>query len=267
MESLRPFPIVSVGHVPFAATNLENAVEWFVGLCQSKNAGVSVNLANAYCVAVASSDNSYRDVLQNRGVTLPDGQPVVDVMKFTAPTRISEGVGRVRGPSFFQSVMDQGQQNNLRHYFVGATDGTLALLTGRVRELYPNIKIAGTYSPPFAPLDAAYISDICERVRGAKPDVVWIGLGAPKQDFVSAEVANRLGICAAGVGAAFDFVAGTVAEAPLWIQTSRFEWAYRLFSEPRRLWKRYLFGNARFLWVGLTHLRANKEVVARQYGS
>lgn len=251
------FTLVSVGHVPFAAANLVDAANWFVERCQSESP-VSVRLANAYCVAVASSDKKYRELLQGDGIAFPDGQPVVDVMKMTSPRSLRPSIGRVRGPSFFESVMEIGQKSLVRHFFVGATETTLALMVDRAKVAYPDITIAGTYAPPFAPVSSAFVADICERIRFSDAHIVWVGLGAPKQDFVASAISKELGISTAGVGAAFDFLAGTVVEAPRWMQNSRLEWAYRLCSEPGRLWKRYLFGNARFVLVSLQCWRSNR---------
>jgi N-acetylglucosaminyldiphosphoundecaprenol N-acetyl-beta-D-mannosaminyltransferase len=130
---------------------------------------------------------------------------------------------------------------------LGATDETLTKLSDEARTRYPGLHIVDCYAPPFGPVEQTIDEACMARIAAAKPDIVWIGMGTPKQDFAAARLAERLPGVYIGVGAAFDFVAGSVREAPKWVQNSGFEWAYRLCSEPRRLWRRYLFGNARFI--------------------
>lgn len=240
-----PFHREQVAGVPFGVTNLTEAVEWLLATAATRK-GIAVRLANAYCIALSSKDVDYRRILTGEGVNLPDGTPVVWALR---RKRLDGDLRaqRVRGPSFFVSALDRSQSRDLSHYFLGATDETLAALAKQIESRFPDVRIAGYYSPPFGELDADFYRISESKIKKAEPDIVWIGLGTPKQDFAAHRLAQSLGIPCVGVGAAFDFVAGTVSEAPLWVQNSGFEWLFRLLSEPRRLWRRYLFGNFRFL--------------------
>ena len=139
----------------------------------------------------------------------------------------------------------------MTHYLLGSDADTLAALVTAIRYRFPGVSIAGTDSPPFRDPSQGELVDRDERIRRSGAHVVWVGLGTPKQDYEVARLASATGTVAIAVGAAFDFVAGTKPQAPLWMQRSGLEWLFRLASEPRRLWRRYLFGNARFIRAAL----------------
>lgn len=239
---------IRVGKVPFDVSTIQGAVDRIM-LAAENREGIPVRLSNAYCVALASKDSEYERLLGGHGLNFPDGAPVAWVMK--ARNRSNIPVSRVRGPSFFFESIARSHNTQIRHFFLGTTDETLSSLVRTLKSEYPELNVAGTYAPPFAPLSESFIQDCYERIKESRADIVWVGLGTPKQDFVAAQLAARLDVPCAGVGAAFDFAAGTVREAPAWIQRSGTEWLYRLMSEPKRLWKRYLFGNARFIYSAL----------------
>lgn len=249
------FHFHEVGGVPFAATTFEGAVEFLLDSAIPNRLPINVRLANAYNVALADDDPSYSSILNDQGINLPDGSPIVWFLRRGGHATAS----RVRGPSFFEEVLMRSAGTNVRHFLLGASDKTLTQLTQTVLLKYPTIKIAGSYSPPYADVDEDFIS-LCEQhVLGTRPDVVWVGLGTPKQDYVGTDLAARLGVPTVNVGAAFDFLAGTAREAPVWVQKSGFEWLYRLAAEPRRLWRRYLWGNPRFLKVALRQHLCNRN--------
>jgi N-acetylglucosaminyldiphosphoundecaprenol N-acetyl-beta-D-mannosaminyltransferase len=250
---------VDVAGIPFHVSTPDAATRWLVDVASAR-VGVSVRLANAYCVALAADDAVYSELLRSPGgVNFPDGTPVVWFMRLAGMRRGGSSPRRIRGPSFFVDSLAALAGTDLTSFFLGASPDTLHDLKARCVARHPTLRIAGSYSPPFGPLDETFLDDCVERVRASGADVVWVGLGTPKQDYVAAEVSRRLGIPSAGVGAAFDFVAGSVAEAPKFIQNSGLEWAYRLMTEPRRLWRRYLFGNARFLRAASRGLRAARR--------
>jgi N-acetylglucosaminyldiphosphoundecaprenol N-acetyl-beta-D-mannosaminyltransferase len=144
------------------------------------------------------------------------------------------------------------QQPPLRHYFYGATGETLAKLKENLLDQFPGLQIVGMYSPPFRPLTEAEKDTVTEQVNAASPDIVWCGLGTPKQDFWVAEFRPRLNCSAIlAVGAAFDFHARRIRQAPRWMMSAGLEWLFRLYIEPRRLWRRYIIGNPRFILLVL----------------
>lgn len=246
-------PVTSVAGIPFAVTDLETAARLTVDRVLDNRLAPrpsAIRLANAYCVALAQDDPAYREVLAGAGVNFPDGAPVAWFMRRRPE---SPDAGRVRGPSYFLRTIEHGIESGVRHYFLGATEHTLTRMTANLTARFPGIQIAGTHAPPFAPAHELLSADLVNDVRRSEADIVWVGLGTPKQDFVALRLTDLAQVPCAGVGAAFDFVAGTVKEAPGWIQSSGMEWAYRLAAEPRRLWRRYLVGNVRFLGAALRH--------------
>ncbi|MCR2824244.1 WecB/TagA/CpsF family glycosyltransferase [Microbacterium sp. zg.Y909] len=247
-DTAPPFDTIRVGGIPFCVATLEGAVHWLIHDAARARLAVNVRLANAYNVALADREPAYGNLLSGDGVNFPDGLPVVWAMRAQARQLAPE---RVRGPSLFASAMEAGVSQGTKHFLLGSTPETLSLLRQRLEKLHPGIRLVGSHSPPFAPVDPEYVRGCVDAVRGSGADIVWVGLGTPKQDALGTALATRIGMPTVNVGAAFDFMAGTVKEAPRWVQNSGLEWLYRLASEPKRLWRRYFFGNARFLLVAL----------------
>lgn len=206
-----------------------------------------VHLCNAYTLALAERDPQLLGILRAATLNLPDGQSVV-----WANRLLHRGVAlpptRVYGPDLLLDVFALAGETGLRHYLLGSTPHVLEELQRELRRRFPHARITGTCSPPFRPLTAQELQKQQEDIRTAEADIVWVGLGTPKQDHWAAELCEALPVVAVAVGAAFDFIAGSKPQAPHWMQRSGLEWAFRLGCEPRRLWRRYLFGNTRFLW-------------------
>jgi N-acetylglucosaminyldiphosphoundecaprenol N-acetyl-beta-D-mannosaminyltransferase len=202
---------------------------------------VHVHFVNAYTIALADEYPQYADLL-NSGLCFTDGMPVAWVGRraYGVSTR---GWARVYGPDVLQAVLDRG----LRHYLVGGTVSTLTTLQKKIAGRWPAATVVGAESPPFRTMTAAEQRAQDERIRQVSPDFVWVGLGTPKQDWEAARITASTGVTALAVGAAFDFIAGTKPQAPVWMQRGGIEWVFRLVSEPRRLTRRYLWGNPRFL--------------------
>lgn len=256
VDPLTTFPVRSVGGVPFNVTDLQRATRWLLHDAAPHRRPVNIRLANAFNVALADQDSSYKAILCNDGVNFPDGSPVVWFLNLQSGSKAS----RVRGPSFLVTTLENSSHIPLKHYFLGSTPKTLTALSRSIRTKYPDVQIAGHHAPPFAPIDEEFLAGCVEAVHKADADIIWLGLGTPKQDQLGGLLALRLQRPVINVGAAFDFMAGTAREAPRWVQRSGFEWLFRLVSEPRRLWKRYAFGNVRFLKVALRDLRKIRTV-------
>lgn len=217
---------------------------------------MDVHLCNAYTLALADSDPDYKELLNESGLNLADGLPVIWANRVLhrgepAPKE------RVRGTDLFVDVIGAGVEHQVRHYLLGSTPEVLDALSENLRRRCPGALIVGTESPPFRELSEAERADQVIRLKESGAQIVWVGLGTPKQDFETARLAREIPVVFVAVGAAFDFVAGTKKEAPEWMQRTGLEWTYRLMSEPRRLWRRYLFGNARFV---AALIRNKKEV-------
>jgi N-acetylglucosaminyldiphosphoundecaprenol N-acetyl-beta-D-mannosaminyltransferase len=157
-------------------------------------------------------------------------------------------MGRVYGPELMERVMEWSRHSGATHFLFGGNTGVAEELKARLEQRFPGVRIVGTYTPPFRPLNADEEADLARQVAACRPDFFWVGLSTPKQERFMDAFGPRLDATVMlGVGAAFDFHAGRVSQAPRWIQRSGLEWFYRLCAEPRRLWKRYLTNNPRFV--------------------
>jgi N-acetylglucosaminyldiphosphoundecaprenol N-acetyl-beta-D-mannosaminyltransferase len=158
------------------------------------------------------------------------------------------GIERVYGPDLMLAICERSVIEGWSHFFYGGKEGVPQLLEASLTTRIPGLKVVGSYSPPFRPLTDEESRDIEEMINTAAPDFVWVGLSTPKQERWMAEHIDGLSASALfGVGAAFDIHAGLLPQAPLWMQRSGLEWFYRLYREPRRLWRRYLRNNPAFL--------------------
>lgn len=184
-------------------------------------------------------------IVNRAGLATPDGMPLVWLGRLCG-----HHVERVYGPDLLLALCDYGQARGYRHFFYGGVPGVPELLAKRLRARYPTLAVVGTYSPPFGPLTAEQELEVVQLINASEPDIVWVGLGTPKQDYWVGRFRERLEAPALiAIGAAFDFHSGRVRQAPRWVQGSGFEWLFRLLQDPRRLWRRYLLGNPRFIWL------------------
>lgn len=232
-----------VGRIEFIVSNRHKAAEIIVKLAAERS-GQHVHLANAYTVALADKSAEYREVLGKPALNFPDGRPISWV---SAICRHAPRLSQVRGPQLFLDTFNVGRTAGVKHFLLGSTPEVLFALESNLRSKFPGVLIVGTESPPFRPLNVDEVDDQDMRIRQSGADIVWVGLGTPKQDFEVQRLAMKLPVVAIAVGAAFDFAAGSAPEAPKWMTTCGLEWVFRLYCEPRRLWKRYLFGNVRFI--------------------
>lgn len=245
----------SIGGLCFQPAGPDAAAEYVVGLARAHSC-THVHLANAYTIALADRDGAYRQLI-NDGVVFADGKPLT---WFSRLTRQTPRIHQVRGPQLFLDVLDIGRSSGVRHFLLGSTHESLERMRSRLTTCLEGVEIVGSYSPPFRPLTAEEVADQDAQILQSGADIVWVGLGTPKQDVEAARLALSTARPAVAVGAAFDFAAGTLRVAPRWMQRAGLEWLFRLASEPRRLWRRYLFGNARFVWAVLRQHSAVEHV-------
>ena len=246
MSGTEGLVVVPCAGVPVTACTPERAADLVVELAQTTDRGVDVHLCNAYTLALADADDGYRAMLGRASLNLPDGTPVVWANRLLHRD-VAVPPQRVRGPDLFLDVFERGVDVDLRHYLLGGTPEVLAALEANLRARFPSARIVGADSPPFRPLTEAENDEQARRIAESGAQVVWVGLGTPKQDWECARLRDRLPAVFVAIGAAFDFAAGTKRSAPAWMQDNGLEWVHRLATEPRRLWRRYLFGNTRFL--------------------
>lgn len=219
--------------------------------------GVAVHFCNAYNVALARSDREYRDLFARGDYVFSDGVPITWVGKRVRPD-VAHEWERVYGPDVMQGVFTQSTPTSPRHYLLGSSPAVLAALQQRLLERFPDAQIVGTESPPFRSVTEDELRERDQRIRESGATIVWVGLGTPKQDVEVARLAVSLPVVAIAVGAAFDFLAGTKPQAPIWMQKSGTEWLFRLASEPRRLARRYIWGNSVFLTEAIRTLRSRR---------
>lgn len=240
----------SIGGLDFQPTGQNDAARCLIELARSRTA-IHVHLANAYTISLADGNDDYRKLI-NQGLVFADGKPIT---WFSRLSRQTPRIYQVRGPQLFLDVLDAGRFSGIRHFLLGSTEEVLQRLRASLAERFEALEIVGSYSPPFRDLTEEEIADQDALIRESEADIVWVGLGTPKQDTEAARLTLTTARPAVAVGAAFDFAAGVLPVAPIWIQRAGLEWAFRLASEPKRLWRRYLFGNSRFLWSVLRRQR------------
>ncbi|MBP3489040.1 MAG: WecB/TagA/CpsF family glycosyltransferase [Roseburia sp.] len=203
--------------------------------------GKYICVGNVHTTVMAHDDAKYHEVQKNAAFVLPDGRPLsVYSKKHGFPE-----AERVTGPDLMLALF--ARRNGLRHYFYGSKEETLALLRQKMTAQYPHLEIAGMVSPPFRTLSEAEDAAEVEKINASGADIIWVGLGAPKQENWMYEHMDRVNGVMIGVGAGFDYHAGNIKRAPMWMQKLSLEWLYRLFQDPKRLFKRYLVTNTRYL--------------------
>ena len=205
--------------------------------------GHYICVSNVHTTVTAYRDPEYRRVQNGAAMNIPDGKPLSIVQYL----RGEKEAGRVPGPDLMPELFALSEEKGYRHYFYGSTQETLDALRKKLTERYPKMNIVGMYSPPFRPMTEEEDREAVERINAAEPDFIWVGLGAPKQEKWMAAHDGRVCGIMLGVGAGFDFHAGTVKRAPMWMQEICMEWLYRIGQDPKRLLVRYLDTNFSFV--------------------
>ncbi len=236
-------PTCNIMGVNIAAINME----WLVSYLEkniSEIKGDYICVSNVHTTVTSHEDATYC-AIQNGGLmAIPDGGPLSTV----GQKRGYKNMERTTGPSLMGEIFKISVKNGYRHYFYGSTEETLRLLNQNLMSNYPGIQIVGMYSPPFRPMTKEEDKAITISINDAKPDFVWVGLGAPKQEMWMAAHQGRIDGLMLGVGAGFDYYAEKIKRAPIWMQKHNLEWVYRLVQDPKRLFKRYLTTNTKFIW-------------------
>ena len=239
-----PLPTRNFTGIPVAMASPEIVISWILMEASGKSQmGRDIHLLELNGVATAHSSTDFAQVLQNSSLVVADGRWLEFFTRFS-----SRPLFQLRGEDLFRGVLDRGQLAGLRHYWVGATADVVDSLTAAVKAQNPRIIVAGNYCPPFREMAEDEIAQLAEDVRRVDANVVWVGISTPRQDYLAAKLARETGCVVVAVGAAFSFVSGTITRAPQWMVAIGLEWLYRLMSEPRRLWKRYVLGGVLFLW-------------------
>ena len=214
---------------------------------------------NYVCVTTVNSiveslhDEGLRRIHNSAGLVTPDGMPLVWLSRLKGHRRVS----RVYGPDLMLRLCERSIERGYRHFLYGGRPGVAERLADRLERRWPRLRIVGKRAPDFLPgsfqyrpLSSGEDAALVEEINASGADIVWVGLGSPMQERWMADHVGHLRASALiGVGAAFDFHAGIKRQAPRWMQRSGLEWSFRLMMEPRRLWRRYLIGNSKFIWL------------------
>jgi N-acetylglucosaminyldiphosphoundecaprenol N-acetyl-beta-D-mannosaminyltransferase len=215
-------------------------------ICNNSDLSKFITLNNVHSTIEAFYNANYKKALDSAFIALPDGKPLSIVAKLKG----HKDAIRIMGPTFMEKTLEWGQKDNIKHFFFGSLRETLKKIEYIIKSKYPASNIVGAISPPFRTFTEAENKTFLEQINKVNPDIIWVGLGAPKQEIWMYENYKKLnrGIMI-GIGAGFDYLAGNTKHAPEWMKNFSLEWLYRLIQEPKRLWKRYLVTNTLFLFL------------------
>ena len=240
---MKKIPVCSILGVHIAAIDMKTALDYIQQNIRELK-GKYICVSNVHTTVMSYEDEEYRKIQNASALALPDGKPLSVVCR----KRGFSGADRVTGPDLMREIFECSEKSGYRHYFYGSTSETLKLLKEKVEKEY-HLTIVGLESPPFRKMTEEEDQSVIERINKAKADFVWVGLGAPKQERWMYEHKERVNSLMIGVGAGFDYFAGNIKRAPKWMQKCSLEWLYRLLQDPRRLFKRYLVTNSKFIWL------------------
>ena len=239
----KEIPTCNIMGVDIAAINME----WLLKFTKKniyKLSGDYMCVSNVYTTVTASEDAAYC-MIQNGGImAIPDGGP----LSYIGRKRGYRNMMRTTGPSYMEEILSISEENNYTHFFYGGTETTIEKISQVLRDKYPKVKIVGMYSPPFRELTDLEDEEDIKRINATKPNFIWVGLGAPKQEYWMARHQGKVEGFMVGVGAGFDYLAGNIKRAPEWMQNNNMEWVYRPIQDPKRLLKKYLYSNSKFVW-------------------
>ena len=236
-------PTCNILGVNIAAINMEWLLEYLEKNIKNLS-GDYICVSNVHTTVTAFEEPDYCEI-QNGGVmAIPDGGPLSSVGR----KRGYKTMERTTGPGLMEEIFKNSSGKNYRHYFYGSTDKTIQQLRQKLEEKYPDLQIAGMYSPPFRPVTEEEDLEILQCINETRPDFVWVGLGAPKQEKWMATHQGKIHGLMIGIGAGFDYFAGNIDRAPEWMQKNNLEWLFRLMQDPKRLIGRYWHTNTKFIW-------------------
>jgi len=240
---------ISVIGLPIAATTYAGAVDWILNRAQKNDRAYAVEAANTHVAALARSDVAFGKAMETFDLICPDGMPLIWALnsKLCADEKLTD---RVYGPTLMlETLKATNGKNEFKHFLLGGKQSTLDKLKQNFATQFPGVMIAATHSPPFGEWPENELEIILEKIKSSGANLIWVGLGCPKQEHWIANHKHRMppGVYF-GIGAAFAFHAGEVKQSPPILQRLGMEWAYRVAMEPRRLFKRYFTYNTLFIY-------------------
>ncbi len=233
------------------STNYKHTYDCIKNFILTSKSPNYITVNNVHTIVEGVIKPNYGRIINNGFMALPDGRP----LSLIAHWKGDKSMERVFGPTLMEKILDWGQKNQIRHFFFGSTEFILKKMSIIIQKQYPEAIICGFISPPFRTLSQEENLQYISKINDLNPDIIWIGLGAPKQEkwmYQNFEKLNN-GIMI-GIGAGFDYLAGEINHAPDWMKNYSLEWVYRLIQEPKRLWKRYLITNPLFIFMNILEL-------------
>jgi len=235
---------VNILGVPIATVNMHQAANQIEKWIRNREKAF-VTVTGVHGIVESQYDEKIMRIHRAAGMCVPDGMPTVWIGKLYG----YRNMGRVYGPDLMLEIMRRSMGKEYTHFFYGGKEGVQELLKQRLLSRFPGLKIVGTFYPPFRLMNDKEEIDLQEQIEKLSPDIIWVGLSTPKQEKWMSDHLEKLNTrVMIGIGAAFDFHAGLIKQAPRWMQHLGLEWFFRLCIEPKRLWKRYLKNNPLFLW-------------------
>lgn len=223
-------------------TNMSDTIKYIGGHLDDLR-GKYICVSNVHTTVMSYENEEYRKIQNGAAMALPDGAPLSSYSRRKGYKQAQ----RVTGPDLMLELFAISKEKGYRHYFYGATEETLQSMKEVLERDYPGIQIAGMYAPPFRALTPQEDAQVVAKINEYRPDFIWIGLGAPKQEEWMYQHMGQLQGVLIGVGAGFDYLAGYIKRAPRWMQRMSLEWLYRLLQDPKRLWRRYFTSNVKFI--------------------
>ncbi|HMW32123.1 MAG TPA: WecB/TagA/CpsF family glycosyltransferase [bacterium] len=235
--------------IEFYDQGIHRAVNVILNECKTiQKSNRIVSATDAHGIVRSHSEREFKELLESFYLRLPDGMPTVWVGRIKGHSNM----GRCYGPDFFKLVMQTSSTTPVRHFLCGGKQGIAEQLRRVCSDRFGNNHVVGCYSPPFRDMTDEELRDLANQINDTSADIVWIGLGSPKQEYFARRLSGYIGThFLVTIGAAFDFHTGNIKQAPLWVQKLGLEWFFRLCVEPRRLWKRYLYVVPRFFILGM----------------
>lgn len=237
-------PVMPILDVNFVASTVDEVAD-FIKKNFEKLRGKYIAVAATHSLIEAYDNPEFKNIMNSAALVLPDGRPISLVMRKKGASQAKQ----ILGPEIFEKLMRDKEGRQLKHFFYGSTEKTLELLKQKLPAKYPGAKIVGYYSPPFRPLTPEEDKHITEMLKNSGADIIWVGLGAPKQERWMYAHKGKVNSLMLGIGAVFDFESGKIKVPPAWINKLYLGWFFRLVQEPRRLFIRSLKMITKFVWL------------------
>jgi N-acetylglucosaminyldiphosphoundecaprenol N-acetyl-beta-D-mannosaminyltransferase len=244
IQTISGIPRVNILGVGVSAINMDQAITLTEEFVDTGRRGY-VCVTGLHGIIEADHDEQFRRILNRSFLSTPDGMPTVWIGKMQG----FEAMDRVYGPDYMVEVCRVSVERGFTHYLYGGKDGIAGRLAETLQNRFPGLRVVGTYTPPFRPLNSEEEGKLREELAALKPDFLWVGLSTPKQERFMDAYCDKFDVkVMVGVGAAFDILIGDVVDAPRWVKRAGFQWLHRLIQEPRRLWQRYVSIVILFSW-------------------